>query len=179
MQRKKKQQKKLEFPKKRRIYSEKTISSNLAKTNPQYAKEAFFTQTIQSTPFREKVETILEHTDRLKKAKDLLKEEILSIKIPFDTIMRIAAKYKQDSSIKALETMFTKKAVDDVAKEYWIKYFGEYGELLTREYQDILKSKVATVKDVLWLSHYFERNYGKTCLASAVLNDVISETFSD
>jgi len=106
------------------------------------------------------------------------REEMLNEEISFDDIMRHTANYQEDRSIKSLEMMLAKKAVDSSAKDYWEQYFGDYGKMLTREVSEIMKSKKASVGQLFHLVDYYKRNFGKEAKAVNALEDVIVEKFS-
>lgn len=79
-----------------------------------------------------------------------------------------------DRSIKALIQKIERVAVDDTAKKYWIDYMGDYGKLLTRDFVEVMKGQKVKVGKIIDWIEWFERSYGKNCIAVKVLSEVIN-----
>ncbi len=91
-------------------------------------------------------------------------------KISIDTgqIIKEIEKIPFDRSSRVLTHVFSKLAVDEVAKAYWRDYFGEYGKELTRE----ISKSAMKVSDLIEWREWFERSYGIKSAAVKIIDNI-------
>ncbi len=108
------------------------------------------------------------------KALGYVSETYKNAKILVLDIVEAIGEVESDRSIKALIQKIERTAVDATAKEYWSKYMGDYGKMLTRDFAEVMKDQKVKVGKVTEWQEWFERSYGKRCAAVKVLVKVLN-----
>lgn len=122
--------------------------------------------------FREWVNDVIVNDVAKKIGRDLMKSIIENVEVSVDDVLKVADMYgdEGDRSVEALKVFLIKKiGVDEKAKEYWIKYMGDYGKMLVEDYKEKAKRVKLACKDLILLRDFFERNFGGGCRAGEVL----------
>lgn len=114
--------------------------------------------------------------DMLRKAgRQILDNIINNTKISIEDLLKVASMYNgNDKSVQALELFLIKKlGVDEKAKEYWIKYWGDYGRALTEDYKDKMKKIKLGYSELIKVAEFFKRNFGEQSEAVEVIKTAL------